>query len=410
LYMTATVQLADTSFSAQVRRAQAEKARVRIRNSIGPPAEGQNFFNRDEEQAHLWHRLETNHVLLLAPRRVGKTSILYRLEATAEQHGFKPIYVSVASHTTEVAFLRALIEAVAVPDRFGRRFVNRAGKLLERIKSLNLKGVSVELEAQAWQDIGDEFLGMLQASKQRYLVMVDELPIFVLNLLRGCGRERVRLFLNWFRHVRLDRQARLAVRWLICGSIGLDTVTQRERLGDTINDLAISRLDAFSRVHASALLSELAHNYEIELRPEVVEHMLDKVGWLIPYYLQLLFSAVRDLGVAVPDVETVEQAYAGLLANHHKGYFDPWYQRLRDELGPDDEAHALALLEVAANDSDRAPTSALHERLRSRGASQELTRYLLDVLVNDGYLVVVDECWRFRSPLLRDYWRKMVLA
>jgi hypothetical protein len=408
--VTHTAQLSDPSFSTQVRRAQAEKGRVRIRNSIGSPAEDQNFFNRDEEQAHLWHRLETDHVLLLAPRRVGKTSILYRLEATATQHGFKPIYVSVASHHTEVSFLRALIEAVAVPGRFGRGFVRRASKLLERIKSLSLKEVSLEFEAQAWQDIGDEFLHMLQASKQRYLVMLDELPIFVLNLLRGYGRERVRLFLNWFRHVRLDRQARVAVRWLICGSIGLDTVTQRERLGDTINDLAISRLDAFSRAHASALLSELAHSYEIELRAEVNEHMLDKVGWLIPYYLQLLFSAVRDLGVATPDVETVERAYAGLLANHHKGYFDPWYQRLRDELGPVDEAHALALLEAAAKDSKGAPTSVLHECLRSRGASHELTRYLLDVLVNDGYLVVVEERWSFRSPLLRDYWRKMVLA
>jgi hypothetical protein len=408
--MSHGLQVAEPILSSLLRRAQAENRRVRIRNSIGSPAEGENFFNRHEEQAQLWHRLETDHVLLLAPRRVGKTSLLYRLEATAEQHGFKPIYVSVASHTTEVAFLRALIEAVAVPGRFGRKFVSRAGKLLERIKSLNLKEVSVELQAQTWQDIGDDFLHMLQASKQPCLVMLDELPIFVLNLLQAFGRERVRLFLNWFRHVRLDRQARLAVRWLICGSIGLDTVTQRERLGDTINDLAISRLDAFSRAHARALLDGLASNYELQLRMEVSEYMLDKVGWLIPYYLQLLFSAVRDLGVATPDVETVERAYAGLLANHHKGYFDPWYQRLRDELGSVDEAHALAVLEVAATDSNGAPTRVVHECLRSRGATHELTRYLLDVLVNDGYLVLVEERWRFRSPLLRDYWRSMVLT
>jgi uncharacterized protein len=383
---------------------------VRIRNSIGCPVEGQNFFNRDDEQALLWQRLESDHILLLAPRRVGKTSLLYRLEATAEQHNFKPIFVSVASHSTEVAFLRALIEAVAVPGRFGRRLVNRASKLLERIKSLSVSEVSVELEAQAWQDIGEEFLQMLQASKQRCLVMLDELPIFVLNLLRAHGRERVRLFLNWFRHVRLDRQARLAVRWLICGSIGLDTVTQRERLGDTINDLAIARLDAFSPPHARSLLLELARNYEIELRADVYEHMLDKIGWLIPYHLQLLFSAVRDLGVETPSIETVDCAYAGLLANHHKGYFDPWYQRLRDELGPVDEAYALALLEAAANDSSGVPTKTLHELLRSRGATHELTRYLLDVLINDGYLVMNEERWRFRSRLLRDYWRSMVLA
>jgi hypothetical protein len=398
------------AFFEQAGRARADTVRVQIRNSIGCPVEGQNFFNRDEEQAHLWRRLDADHVLLLAPRRVGKTSLLYRLEATAERHDFKSIYVSVASHSTEVALLRALIEKVAEPGRFGRRLVSGASKLLQRIKSLSVSEVSVELEAHQWQDIGDDFLRILQGSKQRCLVMLDELPIFVLNLLQAHGRERVRLFLNWFRHVRLDRQARLAVRWLICGSIGLDTVTQRERLGDTINDLAIVRLDAFSRAHARALLVGLAHNYGIELRADVHEHMLDKIGWLIPYHLQLLFSAVRDLGDATPSIGSVDRAYAGLLANHHKGYFDPWYQRLRDELGPIDEGHALALLEAAANDSTGAPTGVLHGLLRKRGATHDLSRYILGVLVNDGYLVNVDDRWRFRSPLLRDYWRSMVLA
>jgi hypothetical protein len=153
---------------------------------------------------------------------------------------------------------------------------------------------------------------LLQASNQRCLVMVDELPIFVLNLLRAHGRERVRLFLNWFRHVRIDRQARLAVRWL--------------------------------------------------------------------------------------------------LAYHHEGYFDPWYQRLRDELGAADENHALAVLEAVAKDPSGVASGVLHELSSSRGASHEFTRYILAVLVNDGYLVTVDERWCFRSPLLRDYWRSMVLA
>lgn len=373
-------------FSTQTVCPRADKIGMRIRNSIGCPVEGQNFFNRDDEQAELWHRLETDHVLLLAPRRVGKTSLLYRLEATAERHGFKSIYVSVASHSTEVALLRALIEKVAEPGRFGRKLVNAASKLLQRIKSLSVSEVSVELEAQQWQDIGDDFLRMLQASKQPCVVMLDELPIFVLNLLQAYGRERVRLFLNWFRHVRLDRQARLAVRWLICGSIGLDTVTQRERLGDTINDLAIARLDAFSRPHARALLVGLAHNYEIELRPEIHEYMLDKVGWLIPYHLQLLFSAVRDLGDPTPNIDTVDRAYVRLLAPHQKGYFDPWYQRLRDELGAIDEGHALALLEVVASETNGAPTALLHEVLHNRSASHDLARYILGVLVNDGYL------------------------
>ncbi len=34
--------------------------------------------------------------------------------------------------------------------------------------------------------------------------------------------------------------------------------------------------------------------------------------------------------------------------------------------------------------------------------------YLLDVLYTDGYLVEADRRWRFRFPLLREFWRRRV--
>src|SRR5690606_14724870 len=181
---------------------------VHIRNTIGSPAEGQNFYGRSEEQTRLWDRLETDDVLLLAPRRVGKTSLLYKLEATAEQHDFKPIYASVASHSTELAFLQALAQAVAGHGSLGTKIVSRAGKLLERVKKLSFNKISAELEIPPWQDVGADLLQPLQSAEPRCLVRLDGLPVFVLDLLRAHGRERTRHFLNWFRQVRIDRRAR----------------------------------------------------------------------------------------------------------------------------------------------------------------------------------------------------------
>ena len=58
-----------------------------LNNVIGSPVVGADFFDRHEEQARIWRRLEHDSILLLAPRRVGKTSLLHRLEETAEQLG-----------------------------------------------------------------------------------------------------------------------------------------------------------------------------------------------------------------------------------------------------------------------------------------------------------------------------------
>ena len=76
-----------------------------LKNTVGPPVSGGNFYDRAREQQRIWRRLDTNHVLLLAPRRVGKTSLMRRLEETAEQQQFSATYVSVADVSTEMVFV-----------------------------------------------------------------------------------------------------------------------------------------------------------------------------------------------------------------------------------------------------------------------------------------------------------------
>ncbi|HIE53478.1 MAG TPA: hypothetical protein EYP85_17130 [Armatimonadetes bacterium] len=50
-----------------------------IRNTVGPPVRSEDFYDREEFVNRLWDRLDRNHVLLAAPRRFGKTSVMYRL-------------------------------------------------------------------------------------------------------------------------------------------------------------------------------------------------------------------------------------------------------------------------------------------------------------------------------------------
>ena len=98
-----------------------------IKNRVGKPVTGDDFFDRAREQRSLWNRIDTDNVLLLAPRRVGKTSLMYRLRDTAEQHGFRAVYLSVAGERDELGFVRALYEAIAS--------LKDTASVLERIKA-----------------------------------------------------------------------------------------------------------------------------------------------------------------------------------------------------------------------------------------------------------------------------------
>ncbi len=51
-----------------------------IKNITGQAVRGSNFFNRPKLQQRLWRKIESGSSLLLAaPRRVGKTSLLLHL-------------------------------------------------------------------------------------------------------------------------------------------------------------------------------------------------------------------------------------------------------------------------------------------------------------------------------------------
>ena len=48
---------------------------------VAPLISGDNLFGRENELKYIWERLESgNHVLMTAPRRVGKTSLMMELK------------------------------------------------------------------------------------------------------------------------------------------------------------------------------------------------------------------------------------------------------------------------------------------------------------------------------------------
>ena len=66
-----------------------------MRNVIGQPVEGEDLYGRDYELDRLWEHLENGeHILMLAPRRVGKTSLMLEL-LRAPRHDWNVINVDV---------------------------------------------------------------------------------------------------------------------------------------------------------------------------------------------------------------------------------------------------------------------------------------------------------------------------
>ncbi len=388
-----------------------------MQNVTGQVVEGDNFFDREREMARFWEGLETDNLLLLAPRRVGKTSVLRRMKADAEGRGFTAVCVDVSDCNDELRFVQRLYSAILEHQGAGDRLWNGIkeswlGKTISRVKKVGGGGFNIEFDAAdlKWDRLGEELAEAVAALEGRTLIQVDELPVFVLKLLNRTDemdQSRIREFLYWLRRLRLHYPK---VRWMLAGSIGLDTVASRLNIADSINDLGIVTLGAFDSTTSHALLLGLGQEYGVELSDVAREHIITRVGWPIPFYLQIIFNELRRC--RKPIEQDVDQAVDALLAPSHKNLFDYWRQRLRDELGRPDSDYAMALLHPTSRVAEGVRrgilNQALSKALADADAREEKMRYLLDVLQNDGYLVEEDRRWRFRSPLLREYWQRRV--
>jgi uncharacterized protein len=350
---------------------------------------------------------------------------MYRVRDTVTKKGMLAAYVSVSDVTTEFQFIQKLYDATQKqkPAKSTIRGLAKGplARFFRRIKKLGVATVSIELADNAqdqWAELGNALAQVLDQLDQRYLFLVDELPIFVLSLLRqDASGARARTFLNWFRQLRLDPNANRRVRWILAGSIGLDTVTQRLRLGDTINDLFLfNELGPFTPEVADAFLDELGRTYRLHLEAEVKQHLRTRLGWLIPFHLQLFFSVLRehcDDNHLKPTIAVADKVYEVLLSPGKKGYFDYWEQRLTEELGAPEDRQALDLLTAVARNPEGEPLRILQSNLGKRISDPDQRdrqlRYLLDVLQSDGYLVQEGERFRFRSALLRDFWVRRIV-
>lgn len=388
------------------------------RNHVGRPVKGRDFFDRVREQRRFWRDLDTDNLLLLAPRRVGKTSLMFRLRDTAGERGVRAVYVTVADVLDEAGFVHRLYEHVLQgddgPGLWEQLRDSGVGRFLRAFtpSKLGAGPVSVELQGAAgesWRELGEALVRALQLQERRSLLLVDELPIFVLALLRE-DAERARRFLDWLRSVR---QRADRVRWVLAGSIGLDTVAALHNLADTINDLEVAELGAFEPEVAQDFVAGLSQSHALDLDRATCTYLVTKVGWPVPYFLQLLFRQVRNLAEdagAPASPATVDAAWELLLHPNRRNYFDNWRQRLPKQLGPVLALQAEVLLSAASaadGGIQRATLSqALAPHVRDPAEREAALVFLLNMLQNDGYIVKTGERYRFRSPLLQAWWRR----
>ena len=402
-----------------------------ISNKTGSPVSGDDFFDREWEFKQLIKSVQAQEsVLISAPRRVGKSSLMKKVLEWGKVQEYIAIDADVQDCKDESDFLEILAEAF-LKSGIKQGWLNNIYRQINVLRDwlngmkINVSAVGLEFSKSLppeWRKttkVFDELFTKLVGDNHKVLIGMDELPIFLSRIMKvdsESGAMRVDIILHWLRSIR---QKYPQIVWIICGSIGLDTFAEQYNLVGAINDLRLQRLGAFSDQDARMFLKLLGEspNNPLKLEDETIDYIIEKVGWPLPYFLQLVFQIVDEMppnerSAEYPSAKDVDTACEILYGASYSKYFSHWVTRLNDQLPVPDVDVAEVILKMVSRHKEGLSRNKLLQMLIARQPNTDVKKvekqltFLLDMLERDGYFLRTNSIYAFRSFLLREFWKR----
>ena len=403
-------------------------------NTSGAPVAGPDrFFNRETETKHLCQQIEAgSHLLLVAPRRVGKTSLLREIQRLYSGTRIVP-YVDLEASSSPAQAIQEFADALSQqsdkPNTVSKWLRETLGIHTDAEVSFGdfRLALNQSITDDNWKLKADTlFNGLhdrLEATNSHAIIFIDELSVLVMNMINVSasrsdqGISESQQFLSWLRSLR-QRINSKRISFIITGSIGLEDLLRTEGLTGFINDIEQFEVKPWPIDTALALLTKLSTSYTFQLENNG-KLMCSLLGACVPHHVQVYFSQLkqhcsRNNRDEATETDMKKVFYEDLLSVNDKCNLQPMYERLHKYLSADDFSSVNAVLGYLSNlQQDQGATAkTLKDHLLSieEGGTpyvgDDKLRTLLRMLQHDGYLINEANQYRFMSNLLKEWWKK----
>ncbi|MGB8194422.1 MAG: hypothetical protein WCF67_21000 [Chitinophagaceae bacterium] len=395
-----------------------------MKNVIGTPARGESFFPRKTEiEIILTHLENGNNLQIAAPRRIGKTSILFYL-LDNKLSGYVYVYVDTEAINDENEFFKKLlkellrVDEIRSSDRL-KRLLEQGQKFLKRVKSISLSDPGIEFSEDNGQidykeDLLNFLLGIELETNAKLVILLDEFPQTIQNIVdRDQGDlKAAQRFLQSNREIRLHPDITSKVKFIITGSIGLNHTVAAINSSAFINDLASIEVGPLSDKEARQFLQALLRPRRLTISEENTDFLFQRIEWLIPFHVQLIvqemITLARSNNVEEIDAGIVSNSFRAIVQARNNNHFEHYYSRLKKQFKGEEFKYAEEVLEALAQ-SGTLMRSAIFD-LSVKYNLQNRWRHITEVLMYDGYINNIGDpaVYRFNSPIVRMWWQRFI--
>lgn len=363
----------------------------------------------------MWGALRRQSVVLSGERRMGKTSVLNKMEAEAPL-GVCAIKRSLQGVKSPEEFVRVLVAdtertlpGVLKPSLRSR--LRRTG-----LRKVGVSVLSVEFDPpteESWKDVATHAIEVLDREPDVPVVLLwDELPHMVANVRDNRGPHAARDLLDL---LRAARESSERMRMAFSGSIGLHHVVHGLRAAGGMwaptHDMLPMDLPLLQEEDAAYLARELLINERVACEDvaavgTAIMREVDCVPYYVHHTVNQLMTRQRAGRCGTVDAALVREVVDAALADP----LDPWQlhhyvDRIESYYG-DEADYVKALLDLIAVASGPLSIPQIEARVGAhvQPPPTERLRDLLVLLCKDHYLTS-DPAYAFRLQLVRRVWR-----
>ena len=379
---------------------------------LGSVARGDNFYLRNDIVEDIWNELKKgNSVLLAAPRRVGKTSVMqYMAEIHVEN--YKLIFRSIQGVKSANEFFETiytlLLNCLNTTKKAKKWLIGFIES--KSIKTIGKDGIEFENKPTDFLKSTTDLLIEINENKdiENIVLLLDELPeaLFYINNNKTNKEDAISILKN-LRRWRQQPDMNKKVKFVFAGSVGIHYVVDMiETRNSDLNDLKKVDFKPLSVNEANEYIDWATKGATVTYCDELKKYLLSKIQYFVPYFINLLLDEINKQAKITnnPKITTQNIDTAFDTVVKHSDYFKDWKSRLKDYMPKEDFDFVNEILIHTAH-KGYIGLQEIYDKAVKHNKTADYINFM-DDLENDGYITEIEGKYRFMSPFLSAFWKR----
>ncbi len=375
---------------------------------IGAKATGDYYFKRDLIENNIWREIEKgNHILISAPRRIGKTSIMISLTNNSKNN-YKLLFKNIQGIKTEEQLYqeiyRLILQCLSKFDSNKKQIKDYFNK--KGISEISLNSLKFDSKNLDYVKEINTIIPKLDKRGEKIILLLDELPEVLHTLYKAGKNNSATSILRNLRYWRQEEKFS-SLKFILAGSIGIHHIINKvEGRSKDINDIKIVNCPSLTEEQFEKYLNWVIEDASIEFNNESIQHFKQKIQYFVPYFINLMLDEI-DKSAYLTKVKKISNSDIDIAFNKvlkNTSHFEDWKNRLKEYLGKGDYNFANLVLTHIAH-KDKITKQKLYNIAVTLERADDYMNLIFD-LERDGYIQEIEDKYQFVSPFLKAYWKK----